>query len=217
MTSQRYEIPESPQSSNTELEVPRLQGMKDYRCWATRMRISLRAVGAEHIIDWPPGLSAYTQHRDLNSKEEANAQDLLTSRLGKAALDCIQDAASLEEMWNKLKDQYLETGWKAESRLISQLVGLKFIACKDMEDYISRFRDLLESLSFIGRNMNDKMRVYLLLSGLDKEHWEWVRERPVNAIEESEPPRFDKITAQLLQKEQNKEESDESIDLGHHQ
>lgn len=213
MTSQRYEIPESPQGSNSEPDVSRLQGRKDYRRWATRMRITLRAAGAEHIIDRPPGLSSYSQHGDLNLKEEANAQDLLASRLGEAALDCIKDATSLEEMWNKLKDQYLETGWKAESRLVSQLVALKYIACENMEDYISRFRDLLERLSIIGRSIDDKMRVYLLLSGLDKKHWEWIRELPINAVQETEPPRFDRVTAQLLQKESYEEGSDESIDL----
>ncbi len=216
MSSLPNEIPESPQASNagpafpSPLDVPVLERMKDYRQWAIRMRIALRALSVEHLINMPPGLSAYIDHRDFDRKKEAYAQHFLSSKLGKAALDCIQDADTLEEMWSKLRSQYLETGWIAESRLVSELVALKYVDCENMEEYISRFRDLIERISLIGRFINDKLLVYLLLSGLGREEADWVRARPVNAVAEAEPPRFDEVTAQLLHTEREEKASQDS-------
>lgn len=205
MTSPPQEIPESIQDSESESEFPRLQGKNDYRRWAIQISVSLRKICKERIIDRYAGISPYAQCRD------SAAEDFLRSELGEAALGCIQGATTLEAMWNRLRDQYLEPGWVAESCLVSELVALQYTKCDSMKDYISRFQDIVGMLDSIGRKIEDRMLVYLLLSGSDEEHADWLRKRSERVVEEVEPPRFDHVTAQLLDREADEESQEVSL------
>ena len=151
-------------------------------------------------------LYADPQSRDYDPKKEADAMAFITSRLGEGALDCIQGIESLQDIWTMLEEQYLETNWVAESRLISRLIGIKYIECDSMDDYVSRFLQVLEIHSPIDRRIDDTTRVYLLLAGLDKEHADWVWESPGDRGHGSEPPRFDTVIERLLHQEQEEME-----------
>ena len=69
-------------------------------------------------------------------------------------------------------------------------------------------------LSFVGMKLDNVTLIYLLLSGVESEQAEWIRDKRENAVKRFEPPCFETVTAQLLQKELVEKSEDMSIEFG---
>ena len=209
------EVPESMQVSEQAPEFywtsygSTLTDVESYRYWARSMKLDLKRLKMDHFIDKDFALYGDPQSRDYSPEKEFEARAILTSRLGEQAFDHIYGLENLQTIWTKLEEKYLEMGWVAESRLISDLVSIKYHACNDVEDYIFQFRKTLRKHYPIDRRIHENILIYLVLAGLDMEIAEVIWANLGNRQHGSEPPRFDAVVERLLhQKLDEVEEKD---------
>lgn len=82
------------------------------------MRIALRALEAEDLLEKEP-FDIRGRAVSYDVKREGYAQSFLISRCGDAALEIVKGTETVNEMWKRLRSQYLATGWLAESTMFS--------------------------------------------------------------------------------------------------
>ena len=110
--------------------VPTLTGPENYTEWWSKMQFMIWGLGAYSLIN----KSLSTQKdTDLDNK----AMAVVINKLGPHLMNAVLEAKNLKDMCEKLKTQYSETGWGAESVLITGLTSLKQDNCSGITDYIN--------------------------------------------------------------------------------
>lgn len=98
--------------------------IENYSIWATRIRFSLGDLQALALIETDPPQIANGNFSAANVNLTGQALSLMTSKMGDAAIDLVNGAETVKELWSRLYLQYHKKGWGAESILFQKLVQL---------------------------------------------------------------------------------------------
>ena len=217
------EIPETPQRPFSSQEadppcpssVPLLETIDDWGCWAECMRLVLRALDAEGLTEKKPLTDSTGRILNYETKREDCIQAFLRSRCGKPALEFINDARTVYEMWAVLSSQCGTTRFEAESRAFSTLTQVKFRHYVNTKHYVIIFRKFLGHLETAGLKLDDKIGLYLFMTGLENKDARWVTTNVEGIGPWREAPDFENVVEQLLRRERaNEDDEDDSIILG---
>ena len=140
-----------------------LTSPKNYMEWWSKMQFMIQGLGAYTLINKSPSTQKDT---DLDNK----AMTVIINKLEPHLMNTVLKAKNLKDMCEKLKTQYSETGWGAESVLVTGLMSLKQDNCSDITNYINQFRLYVQHLASMGLTINNKLLLYFLIGGLSDEY-----------------------------------------------
>ena len=126
----------------------------------------LRGIGALNLIEVAP----------IGEKQvmlDNQAMALVVSKLGHDPMNAIINADNLKNMCFKLREQYSESGWGAESVTFYGLINIKQDNYLLVGKYIAEFQSYIQRLDAMGLRIDNKFLVYILIGGLGSEYDVW--------------------------------------------
>lgn len=121
-----------------------------------------------------------------------------------------------QEMWKILKEVHADAGWANRMTLMRKFITLQMDEDSPMQDHINKLTELAQSLKDIGIDIDDMLRMTVLLASLPSSY-----ENLVTAIESHidsktvnqdgvilSTPDFDYVTRRLLNEEQRRRMND---------
>ena len=124
---------EAGESTFTSMSgVATLTGSENWTEWWSKMWFMLRGIGALNLIEVAP----------IGEKQvmlDNQAMALVVSKLGHDPMNAIINADNLKNMCFKLREQYSESEWGAESMTFYDLINVKQDNYSLVGEYIAEF------------------------------------------------------------------------------
>ena len=126
----------------------------------------LRGIGALNLIEVAP----------IGEKQvmlDNQAMALVVSKLGHDPMNAIINADNLKNMCFKLREQYSESEWGAESVIFYDLINIKQENYSSVSEYIAEFQSYIQHLDAMRLRIDNKFLVYILIKGFNSEYDVW--------------------------------------------
>ena len=101
------------------------------------------------------------------------AMTLIIFKLEHDLINTIIDADNLKNMCFKLREQYSESEWGAESVTFYNLINIKQDNYSLVGEYIAEFQLYIQCLDAIRLIINNKFLVYILIRDFDSKYYVW--------------------------------------------
>ena len=159
------------------------------------MTVHFMGIGVSRLVAKNnPLQSSSPEYEAQNAKGVAS----IYTRLNDGDINLMGTCLDTNELMTKLRNQYADKGWGAESIAYRNLHKIMYEECEDMTDYVGKLRAAHVCLSSMGFTIDPKCLVYILMMGLPKEFDAWATAVWNASRTTREPPQFDSLTAQLL-------------------
>ena len=150
--------------------VPMLEGSANHSMGETRMTVHFMGIGVSRLVSKNnPLQSSSLKYEAQNVKSVAS----IYTRLNDGDINLMGTCFDTNELMTKLRNQYANKRWGAESIAYQNLHKIMYEECEDMTDYIRKLRAAHVRLSSMGFTIDPKCLVYILIMGLPKEFDVW--------------------------------------------
>lgn len=136
-----------------------------------------KLIGRENYNTWSFAVKTYLQHENLwdcvdPEGEDEDAQHILKARskiillVHPSNYVHIQNCVSAQEVWQRLKNTFEDSGLTRKVALIRTLTSTRLQNCSSMEDYVNKIMTASHKLQDIGAAVADEWLATFLLAGL---------------------------------------------------
>lgn len=153
-------------ADNLKAVFPKLSGA-NYASWQYRMQTMLERDEIWYVID-----AAKPEEADATmpqwKKDDAKARAIIAFFVEDNQLRFIKKSTNAREMWNNLKTYHNKATIGNQASLLRQLCALSLEEGGDVERHIEQTEDLFEKLDNAGVELQELLRIIMLLRSLPK-------------------------------------------------
>ena len=136
--------------------VPKLIGRDNYDEWSFGVENYLVLDGLQKTLDGT----------ETDTVQVAKAKAKLVLTIDSSMYVHIKEAKTAQEVWEKLKSMYADSGFTRKIGLLRKLISLRLDGCASMEEYVNSVIDTSQKLKRSGFDIDENWIGSLLLAGL---------------------------------------------------
>lgn len=143
-----------------DMKVPHFNGTRedDFQLWSLRIKAALRSRElASALID-----------EAVETKVNEKAMTIIITALGDNPLRAVQECLTAKAVWNKLQGRYAGQSMVNKLSVLNTLLNMILKKSSNMRDHIAILESQFSRLATMGSNLEESLKVAILLSSLSE-------------------------------------------------
>lgn len=150
-------------ATNYLVNVPKLKGRENYNEWTFAAENFLVLEGMQHCIKPVAGT-------DIKPEDDIKTKAKLIMTIDSKLYVHIKNVSTSEELWNKLKSLFDDSGFTRRISLLRVLTSIRLENSDSMTTYVTQMIETGQKLSGTGFKISDEWIGCLLLAGLPEKY-----------------------------------------------